>query len=118
MYANEPQIGSDGKTHAMHPTTRISREQGMWIYNLCRSMKPKATLEIGMAYGFSTIYFLAAIRENGAGFHTAVCLSGESIHLEGGLGSDLDVSGVRFVGVSGDLHVSEVLGNAEDNRCL
>jgi predicted O-methyltransferase YrrM len=72
MYADEPQIGSDGQMHTMHATTRISREQGMWIYNLCRAMKPKATLEIGLAYGFSTIYFLAAIRENGAGFHTAV----------------------------------------------
>jgi len=72
MYASEPQIGSDGKTHTMHPTTRISREQGMWIYSLCRAMKPKTTLEIGMAYGFSSIYFLAAIHDNGAGFHTAV----------------------------------------------
>ena len=42
------------------------------MYKLCREVKPKATLEIGLAYGFSTVYFLAAIRENDFGHHTAV----------------------------------------------
>jgi predicted O-methyltransferase YrrM len=72
MYNGEPQVGSDGALHTMDATTRIVREQGMWLYNLCLGMKPKATLEIGLAYGFSTVYFLAAIHKNGSGFHTAV----------------------------------------------
>lgn len=72
MYDREPQIGSDGQRHTMLENTRIIPEQGMWLYSLCRQVKPKAILEIGLAYGFSTIYFLAAIRENGLGNHTAV----------------------------------------------
>jgi predicted O-methyltransferase YrrM len=72
MYNHEPQPGSDGQTHNLDQITRISREQGMWLYSLCRDVKPKMTLEIGLAYGFSLIYFLAAIRENGIGYHTAV----------------------------------------------
>jgi predicted O-methyltransferase YrrM len=44
----------------------------MWLYRLCRERRPKTTLEIGLAYGFSMLYVLAAIRENGAGHHTAV----------------------------------------------
>ena len=72
MYDREPQLGYDGERHALLENTRISPEQGMWLYSLCREVKPKATLEIGLAYGFSTVYFLAAIRENGVGHHTAV----------------------------------------------
>jgi predicted O-methyltransferase YrrM len=44
----------------------------MWIHNLCRQLKPKKTVEIGLAYGFSTIYILAALHENGTGSHTAI----------------------------------------------
>jgi predicted O-methyltransferase YrrM len=72
MYNGEPQLGSDGKRHSIDGNTRISPEQGMWLYSLCRAAKPKTTLEIGLGYGFSTVYFLAAIRENSVGHHTAV----------------------------------------------
>lgn len=72
MYNGEPQLGSDGEPHSLDGVVRINREQGMWLYNLCREDKPKTTLEIGLAYGFSTAYFLAAIHENGNGRHTAV----------------------------------------------
>ena len=44
----------------------------MWIYELCRKVKPQATLEIGLAYGFSTIYFLAVLAENGNGHHSSI----------------------------------------------
>lgn len=72
MYRKEPQIGLDGQRHAIYSTTSISPEQGMWIYELCRSMQPKNTLEIGFAYGGSTLFFLAALAKNQAGRHTAV----------------------------------------------
>jgi predicted O-methyltransferase YrrM len=72
MYNGEQQLGSDGERHSFDGNVRISPEQGMWLYSLCREAKPKATLEIGLAYGFSLVYFLAAIRENGVGHHTAV----------------------------------------------
>lgn len=71
MYDGEPQLGSDGERHSLDGTA-VGPEQGTWLYDLCRKAKPKKTLEIGLAYGFSTVYFLAAIRENGAGHHTAV----------------------------------------------
>lgn len=72
MYARQPQMGTDGSMHILDGTTKISPEEGMWIYGLCRKIKPQRTLEIGMAYGFCTMYFLAAIKANGMGSHVAI----------------------------------------------
>jgi predicted O-methyltransferase YrrM len=72
MYRGEPQLGADGRLHPIDNITRISPSQGMWLYHFCLSTKPKSTLEIGMAYGFSTLYFLAAIARNQTGHHTAI----------------------------------------------
>lgn len=72
MYGGHPQRGFDGQMHSLDVSTRISPEQGLWIYDLCLSCKPQSTIEIGMAYGFSTVYFLAAMAKNGHGKHTAI----------------------------------------------
>ena len=72
MYGGEPQPGTDAQLHPIDKRTRISPSQGMWLYHFCVSAKPKATLEIGMAYGYSTLYFLAAIAKNQVGHHTSV----------------------------------------------
>src|SRR6202022_4427641 len=72
MYRGEAQLGADGLLHPIDQVTKISASQGMWLYDLCVSLKPKSTLEIGMAYGYSTLYFLAAITKNRIGQHTAI----------------------------------------------
>jgi predicted O-methyltransferase YrrM len=72
MYAGEPQLGTDRKMCAIDTSTVVGCEQGMWLYNLCRELRPKKTIEIGLAYGYSTIYLLAALHENGEGAHTAI----------------------------------------------
>lgn len=72
MYSGHPQRGIDGKMHVIDKITSIAPPQGLWLYDLCLSVKPQATLEIGMAYGFSTLFFLAAAAKNGIGYHTAI----------------------------------------------
>ena len=72
MYDGELQLGEDGREYKLDSRAKIELPQGMWIYELSRTMKPQATLEIGMAYGFSTLYFLAARHENNTGCHTAI----------------------------------------------
>jgi predicted O-methyltransferase YrrM len=72
MYRGEPQLGLDGERHAIDPLVKISPAQGLWLYKLCRSLKPKSTIEIGLCYGFSTLFFIAALAENRSGCHTAV----------------------------------------------
>lgn len=44
----------------------------MWIYETWERLKPAHSLEIGLAYGFSTVYILAAMAETGNGHHTAI----------------------------------------------
>lgn len=72
MYDGQPQMGTDGSMHNLDGTSGIPPEEGMWIYELCRKLKPRQTLEIGLADGFSTIFFMAAIKANGTGRHVAI----------------------------------------------
>ena len=72
MYDRQPQCGAEDKMYPIDATTRIGPKQGMLIYQLVRDTKPDNTLEIGLAFGFSTVYFLAAIQANGKGHHVAL----------------------------------------------
>jgi predicted O-methyltransferase YrrM len=56
----------------MRKALPVGPQQGMLIYQLLRELKPDNSLEIGLAFGFSTMYFLAAIHANGGGHHVAV----------------------------------------------
>lgn len=72
MYREDPQLGSDGQFHSIDKVTSINAKAGKWLYDFCLFTKPKYTLEIGMAYGFSTLFFMAAMYENKIGHHTAI----------------------------------------------
>lgn len=72
MYSGRPQKGLDGQNHELRLDTRISVEEGACLYRLCRDTRAERTMEIGCAYGFSTLYFLAAIGSNPASTHTAI----------------------------------------------
>jgi len=72
MYAGQPQLGTNGELFEPDRITLVPPDEGMWIYSLCRKLKPKKTLEIGLAYGYSTIYILAALHANGFGSHISI----------------------------------------------
>jgi len=72
MYDWKPQMGTDGVMHKLDGVTKIDMNEGLWLYELCIKTKPKRTMEIGVAYGFSTIFFLAALKANGTGMHVAM----------------------------------------------
>ena len=42
------------------------------MFDTVRRLKPRRSLEIGLAYGFSTVYILAAMEETGVGRHLAL----------------------------------------------
>jgi predicted O-methyltransferase YrrM len=61
LYGNQPQPGADGALHPIDATTRIKVEEGLELLRLGREIKASALLEIGMAYGFSSQFLLAAL---------------------------------------------------------
>ena len=62
---------AEGNVYSSHPTS-IPREEGMALYQLVKDKRPARTLEVGMAYGLSSLFLCQALRENGAGTHTAI----------------------------------------------
>jgi predicted O-methyltransferase YrrM len=72
MYENHPQRGTDGLMHQMDTTTRISIPQGQLLAALYAEIRPKLSIEVGLAYGFSTLFFLDAASQIGGGRHIAI----------------------------------------------
>ena len=72
MYAGEPQRGANGCLRDIDDTTRIAVAEGMTLFSLCVADRVTSTLEVGLAYGFSTVYLLAALERMGGGTHTAI----------------------------------------------
>jgi predicted O-methyltransferase YrrM len=50
----------------------IKYSEGIALYELIRKRSARETLEIGMAYGLSTLFMCQALSDNGGGRHTAV----------------------------------------------
>jgi predicted O-methyltransferase YrrM len=72
MNKHEPQLGTDGARHKLDANTGISLNDGLYLYDLVRRVRPLRTAEVGFAEGFSTMYLLAALHSNGRGVHIAI----------------------------------------------
>ncbi len=72
MYRTQPQRGADGAMHELHASTRISPEQGELLATFHEKLRPKVSLEVGMAYGYSTLYMADAMHRGGYGYHLAI----------------------------------------------
>jgi len=75
----------------------ISREQGSFAYLVARAIRAKRIVEFGTSFGISTIYFAAAVRDNGGGIvigseieETKVAKAREHLE-EAGLGEYADI---------------------------
>jgi predicted O-methyltransferase YrrM len=71
IYATRTVRNAAGETVNVFPTS-IPYEEGMALYRLVKALKPAATLEVGMAYGVSSLFICQALRENGHGRHTVI----------------------------------------------
>ena len=67
LFEQEPQPGEDGEAHPIDATTRVSVEEGMTLHALCVARRATSLLEVGLAYGFSTVFLLAALEKAGGG---------------------------------------------------
>jgi predicted O-methyltransferase YrrM len=72
LYAGGRLRGIDGKLHKIDSNTRVSFEQGETIADLHREIRPYFSVEIGLAYGFSTLFILDSMKRGRYGRHVAV----------------------------------------------
>jgi predicted O-methyltransferase YrrM len=61
----------DGRTRPLCPPG-MTPERGQYLFDLVRAVEPAHTLEIGCAYGISTLFITEALRRNGRGEHRAI----------------------------------------------
>jgi len=66
MYESNEHEGLNGKILKIDESTCISPLQGRLLFDLTQKLKAQYTLEIGLAYGFSTAWIMAAHKETGA----------------------------------------------------
>src|ERR1700760_3382834 len=71
IYREKRFVLPSGRVVEPFPTS-IKREEGEALYRIVREVKPERTLEGGMAWGLSTLFFCQALRENGHGWHVAI----------------------------------------------
>ncbi len=55
-----------------HDTSSVFYSSGSILYHLIREFKPTKTLEVGFAYGLSTLFICQALADNGQGAHIAI----------------------------------------------
>ena len=71
IYATRCVEDADGNTWEAFPAS-ISHEDGMALYHIVRQAQAKRTLEVGMAFGVSSLFILQALDENHGEQHTSI----------------------------------------------
>lgn len=72
LYAGGNHPGTDGQLHAIDTQVRIGQEQGEIIAQIHGSLRPELSVEVGLAYGFSTLYILDSMQRGKYGRHIAI----------------------------------------------
>lgn len=71
LYASSHVRSRSGKVFPLFPTS-IGWHKGVSLYEWIRRSRPRVTLEIGFAFGASTLFMCQALEENGVGHHHVV----------------------------------------------
>lgn len=71
LYRDNAVEHRDGKRRTLCPPG-ITVDRGEYLFKLVRALRPERTLEIGFAYGVSTLFITEALRQNGLGHHIVI----------------------------------------------
>lgn len=71
IYRTREIPGADGKPREAFPAS-LNYDDGMALYRVVRDAKATRTLEVGMAYGVSSLFIMQGIDENGGGQHVSI----------------------------------------------
>lgn len=72
LYSGGEHRGTDGRLHGVDPRAMVPWPIAEEIAELHRAVKPKLSIEVGLAYGCSTLFILDAMREGRYGRHIAI----------------------------------------------
>jgi predicted O-methyltransferase YrrM len=70
ILSNRSVVTEDGITRPLH--SNISDEEGKFLQEMIRSARPQVSLEVGCAYGISSLYICEALREVNASKHIII----------------------------------------------
>ena len=71
IYSTQKVIGADDKPRDAFPVSLLYAD-GKALHQVITETKSLRTLEVGMAYGISTLFILQGLEDNGSGEHIAV----------------------------------------------
>jgi predicted O-methyltransferase YrrM len=71
LYRENEVVHKNGKRKSICPPG-LTRARGEYLFRLIRERRPTLTLEVGFAYGISTLYIAEALRQNGRGHHIVI----------------------------------------------
>ena len=72
LYTGGKHRGTDGQLHEIDTQVRVGQEQGEIIATLHGRLRPELSVEVGLAYGFSTLYILDSMQRGKYGRHIAI----------------------------------------------
>jgi predicted O-methyltransferase YrrM len=81
IYHERAVVDSRGRRREIFPTA-LGPERARYLFELVRARRPARTLEIGFAYGLSTLAIAEALRQNGHGHHLVIDPK-ERTHFDG-----------------------------------
>lgn len=71
LYRENEVVHRNGKRKTICPPG-LTPERGEYLFRLVRERRPTVTLEVGFAYGISTLHIAEALRQNGRGHHIVI----------------------------------------------
>ena len=71
LYRENEVVHRDGRRRPLSPPA-VAPARGEYLFRLVRERRPALTLEIGFAYGVSTLFIVEALRQNGQGRHIVI----------------------------------------------
>lgn len=72
LYAGGEHRGTDGKPHKIDPGPKVMWELGEELAEFHFRLQPRISIEVGLAYGFSTLFILDAMQRGNYGQHVAI----------------------------------------------
>ena len=94
IYASGSVTGRSGTVHKLH--SEVDREEGEFLYNVIKDEESIAkTLEVGCAYGLSSLFITAATKDRAGCSHTIVDPF-QSTQWDGAGVSNLEKAGIDF----------------------